>query len=42
VPALHRDLFDRIIISQAPYEGVTLVASDPMMRAYPVRVIQAH
>jgi hypothetical protein len=35
VPALHRDLFDRIIISRALYEELTLVTSDPMMRAYP-------
>jgi hypothetical protein len=34
VPALPSDLFDRIIISQALYEGLTLVTSDPMMRAY--------
>ena len=41
MPVLHRDLFDRIIISEALYEGLTLVTSEPMMRAYPVRLIQA-
>jgi PIN domain nuclease of toxin-antitoxin system len=41
LPALHRDPFDRIIISQALCEGLTLVTADPMMSAYSVRILQA-
>ena len=41
LPPLHRDPFDRIIVSQALCEGLTLVTTDPIMRSYPVRTIRA-
>jgi len=41
LPPLHRDPFDRIIVSQALCEGLTLVTTDPIMRSYPVRSIRA-
>ena len=34
LPALHRDPFDRMLIAQAKTEGLTLVTSDPLIRAY--------
>jgi PIN domain nuclease of toxin-antitoxin system len=36
LPPLHRDPFDRILISQALHHGLTLVTVDDAMRAYPV------
>lgn len=36
LPALHRDPFDRILISQARHHGFTLVTVDDAVRAYPV------
>jgi PIN domain nuclease of toxin-antitoxin system len=36
LPALHRDPFDRILISQALHHGLTLVTVDEAVRAYPV------
>lgn len=35
LPPLHRDPFDRLLVAQARTEGLTLVTSDPMIRAYP-------
>jgi PIN domain nuclease of toxin-antitoxin system len=36
LPHLHRDPFDRILISQALALGLTLVTHDSSVRAYPV------
>jgi PIN domain nuclease of toxin-antitoxin system len=36
LPPLHRDPFDRLLIAQARYEGLTLVTHDPDIRRYPV------
>ena len=36
LPLLHRDPFDRLLICQALDEGMTLLTSDELIRAYPV------
>jgi PIN domain nuclease of toxin-antitoxin system len=35
LPALHRDPFDRMLVSQAIARGLTLVTPDPDIRKYP-------
>jgi PIN domain nuclease of toxin-antitoxin system len=35
LPPLHRDPFDRMILAQARFEGLTLVTSGPLVRSYP-------
>jgi PIN domain nuclease of toxin-antitoxin system len=39
LPDHHRDPFDRIIIAQAIYEGMTLVSGDSHVPRYPVPLI---
>jgi PIN domain nuclease of toxin-antitoxin system len=39
LPAHHRDPFDRILISQAIVENLTVVTPDQAFRAYPVAVL---
>ena len=39
LPALHRDPFDRMLISQAIAGGLAIVTPDPLISQYPVRVI---
>lgn len=39
LPAVHRDPFDRIIISQAILDGMTIVTVDTVFSNYPVRVV---
>lgn len=39
LPKLHRDPFDRMLISQAIAHGLALVTPDPSIAQYPVRVI---
>jgi PIN domain nuclease of toxin-antitoxin system len=39
LPALHRDPFDRMLISQAIAGGLAIVTPDPLVSQYPVRVI---
>jgi len=39
LPALHRDPFDRMLISQAIAHGLAIVTPDPAITQYPVRVI---
>lgn len=39
LPALHRDPFDRMLISQAIAHGLAIVTPDPSIAQYPVRVI---
>jgi PIN domain nuclease of toxin-antitoxin system len=36
---LHRDPFDRLLIAQALQHGLTLVAVDDAVRAYPVPLL---
>lgn len=35
LPAIHKDPFDRILLSQATVEGVTLLTSDKTIAQYP-------
>jgi PIN domain nuclease of toxin-antitoxin system len=39
LPQLHRDLFDRILISQALFHGLTLASVDRLVRAYAVPLL---
>ena len=39
LPPLHRDPFDRMLISQAIAHGLAIVTPDPLVTQYPVRVI---
>jgi PIN domain nuclease of toxin-antitoxin system len=39
LPALHRDPFDRMLISQAIAMSLAIVTPDPLITQYPVRVI---
>ena len=39
LPWLHRDPFDRILISQSIAHGMALLTPDPLIAQYPVRVI---
>lgn len=39
LPGPHRDPFDRMLIAQARIEGLPVVTSDPVFRAYDVPVI---
>jgi PIN domain nuclease of toxin-antitoxin system len=39
LPPLHRDPFDRMLISQAIAHGLAIVTPDPAIAQYPVRVI---
>jgi PIN domain nuclease of toxin-antitoxin system len=35
LPAIHKDPFDRILVSQAAVEGITLLTSDGLVAQYP-------
>jgi PIN domain nuclease of toxin-antitoxin system len=35
LPAIHKDPFDRILISQAQVEGIVLLTADPVVASYP-------
>jgi PIN domain nuclease of toxin-antitoxin system len=39
LPSLHRDPFDRMLICQAKAHGLTLAASDALIRQYPVALL---
>jgi PIN domain nuclease of toxin-antitoxin system len=39
LPLIHRDPFDRMLIAQAIYHDLTLIASDEKMRRYPVKTL---
>ena len=39
LPQLHRDPFDRMLISQAIAQGLAIVTPDPLIARYPIRVI---
>ena len=38
LPHLHRDPFDRLLISEARLHGLTLITPDPLIRQYDVNV----
>jgi PIN domain nuclease of toxin-antitoxin system len=35
LPPIHKDPFDRMLIAQATYEGITLLTVDPLVAKYP-------
>ena len=35
LPPIHKDPFDRILVTQALVEGITLVTADPVVARYP-------
>lgn len=39
LPLIHKDPFDRLLVSQAIVEGMTLVTKDRVIREYPVAVM---
>ncbi len=39
LPNLHRDPFDRIIVSQAKVEKIPIITADPLIKQYKVNVI---
>ena len=39
LPPLHRDPFDRMLISQAIAHGLAIVTPDPQIAQYPVRIV---
>ena len=39
LPPLHRDPFDRLLVCQAIVHGLTILSPDPLVAAYPVRVV---
>lgn len=39
LPDLHRDPFDRMLVSQAILNGLTLLTPDPLISCYPVRTL---
>jgi len=39
LPALHRDPFDRMLVSQAIVHGMTIVTPDPRIAVYPARTL---
>jgi len=39
LPPLHKDPFDRILLAQSAYEGITLLTSDELIGQYPGNII---
>ncbi|MGH9410384.1 MAG: type II toxin-antitoxin system VapC family toxin [Vicinamibacterales bacterium] len=39
LPPHHRDPFDRLLVAQAQIEGLTILTSDPQIRAYDVDAV---
>ena len=39
IPNLHRDPFDRMLVSQAVVNGLTLLTPDALITQYPIRTI---
>ena len=37
LPAVHKDPFDRLLVSQAICHGLTILTPDPLIHAYPAR-----
>lgn len=40
LPAIHRDPFDRLLISQANIEGFAMLSDDPIFKRYNVRLMK--
>ena len=38
LPPIHKDPFDRILVSQALVEGITLLTNDPIVAKYPAPI----
>jgi PIN domain nuclease of toxin-antitoxin system len=38
LPPLHRDPFDRMLVSQASFDGMVILTPDSLIRQYPIRV----
>ena len=41
LPSIHRDPFDRMLIAQALFEGLTIVTRDPIIARYGVPAVAA-
>jgi PIN domain nuclease of toxin-antitoxin system len=39
LPPLYRDPFDRLLVCQAIVHGLAILSPDPLIAAYPVRVV---
>ncbi|MDR1396690.1 MAG: type II toxin-antitoxin system VapC family toxin [Desulfarculales bacterium] len=39
LPPIHRDPFDRMLLAQAKFEGISLLTSDSFLRQYPGPII---
>ncbi|MEQ1909834.1 MAG: type II toxin-antitoxin system VapC family toxin [Vicinamibacterales bacterium] len=39
LPAIHRDPFDRLLVSQAIVHGLVILTPDPLVSQYPARTI---
>jgi PIN domain nuclease of toxin-antitoxin system len=39
LPVLHRDPFDRMLVSQAIVHGLTILTPDPLIAQYPARTL---
>jgi len=39
LPMLHKDPFDRILLAQSAYEGITLLTTDKFISQYPGNII---
>jgi PIN domain nuclease of toxin-antitoxin system len=39
LPSLHRDPFDRMLVSQAIVHGLTILTPDPLITQYPARTM---
>lgn len=39
LPDLHRDPFDRMLVSQAIVHGLTILTHDPLIKSYPARTL---
>ncbi len=37
LPAIHKDPFDRLLVSQAICRGLTILTPDPLIQSYPAR-----
>lgn len=42
LPNLHKDPFDRLLLSQAKTEGITLLTADTILAGYPVPTLHIH
>ncbi len=41
LPPIHRDPFDRLLISQVLAEGLTMISADHVMDRYPIPLVRA-